>query len=63
MVAGKLEARGRGYNNIKFTLQENLNSIANESIEIASLPNVNLNVKLVNGRTSNEGRLQVIYFF
>lgn len=55
MVAGKLEARGRGFGNIKFTLQENLSSVSNESIETVS-PN---HVKLVDGRTSSEGRLQV----
>jgi len=59
MVAGKLEARGRGYGNIKFTLQEHLNSVANESMEILS-PN---NVRLVGGRTNSEGRLNVCNLF
>ncbi|VVC30467.1 Hypothetical protein CINCED_3A021775 [Cinara cedri] len=52
MVAGKLEARGRSLDNIKFTLHENLNSISNESISPT-------HVRLVAGRTFNEGRLQV----
>jgi len=55
MVAGKLEARGRGYGNIKFTLQENLDSVTNETIESSSPSHV----KLVNGRTNIEGRLLV----
>lgn len=59
MVAGKLEARGRGYGNVKFTLQEHLNSVANDSIEILS-PN---NVRLVGGRTNSEGRLNVRNLF
>lgn len=59
MVAGKLEARGRGYGNIKFTLQEHLNSVANESIEIVSP----YNVRLIGGRTNSEGRLNVCNFF
>lgn len=56
MVAGKLEARGRGFGNIKFTLQENLNSLVNETVET-----VNSNVRLIAGRTYTEGRLQVCY--
>lgn len=56
MVAGKLEARGRGYGNIKFTLQENLNSVTNETTEVVSS-----NVRLIAGRTYTEGRLQVCY--
>lgn len=55
MVAGKLEARGRGFGNIKFTLLENLNSVSNDSIETVSP----YHVKLVDGRTNTEGRLQV----
>lgn len=59
MVAGKLEARGRGYSNIKFTLHENLNSVTNETVETISLNHV----KLVDGRTSTEGRLLVSDLF
>ncbi|XP_050535824.1 protein bark beetle [Daktulosphaira vitifoliae] len=55
MVAGKLEARGRGFGNIKFTLHENLNSVVNESIDTT----INSNVRLIAGRTYTEGRLQV----
>lgn len=55
MVAGKLEARGRGFGNIKFTLQEHLNSVANDSME-TTRPN---NVQFVAGRTNTEGRLNV----
>lgn len=56
MVAGKLEARGRGYGNIKFTLQENLNTDFNESMEAIS---ISPHLKLVSGRTLTEGRLLV----
>lgn len=59
MVAGKLEARGRGYGNIKFTLQETLSSVINESTEITDSPHI----RLYAGRTPNEGRLQVCYYF
>lgn len=59
MVAGKLEVRGRSFDNIKFTLHENLNSISNESNESVSL----IHVRLVAGRTSTEGRLQVCNLF
>lgn len=55
MVAGKLEARGRGFGDIKFTLKENLDSVTNETIETSS----SSHVKLVNGRTNMEGRLLV----
>lgn len=56
MVAGKLEARGRGFGNIKFTLNEPPVPMVDEPIETVS---VNTRVKLVAGRTFNEGRLQV----
>lgn len=56
MVAGKLEARGRGFGNIKFTLNEPPVPVVDEPIEAVS---VNTRVKLVAGRTFNEGRLQV----
>lgn len=55
MVAGKLEARGRGYGNIKFTLQEHLNSVINDSMETIRP----YNVQFVGGRTNTEGRLNV----
>ncbi|XP_050428797.1 protein bark beetle isoform X2 [Adelges cooleyi] len=55
MVAGKLEARGRGFGNIKFTLREDLSSVANENIT----ETVSSNVRLIAGRTYTEGRLQV----
>lgn len=58
MVAGKLEARGRSFGSIKFTLNEPPVPVIDESIE--NLPvSVNTHVKLVAGRTVNEGRLQV----
>lgn len=57
MVAGKLEARGRGYGNIKFTLQENLNSVVNETVETVQ----HNTVRLVAGRTTTEGRLNVSF--
>lgn len=56
MVAGKLEARGRGFGNIKFTLNEPPVPMVDEPIETIS---ANTRVKLVAGRTFNEGRLQV----
>lgn len=56
MVAGKLEARGRGYGNIKFTLQENLSTDFNESVETVS---ISPHLKFVAGRTLTEGRLLV----
>lgn len=60
MVAGKLEARGRGFNNIKFTLQDHLSSETNETIENV---NVNSHVRFTAGRTFTEGRLQVFNLF
>lgn len=59
MVAGKLEARGRGYGNIKFTIQETLNLMVNESIETMDSPHI----RFYAGRTPNEGRLQVCDYF
>lgn len=59
MVAGKLEARGRRFGNIKFTLQENLNLAVNESSDIPSPAHV----RLIAGRTNTEGRLQVCNLF
>jgi len=56
MVAGKLEARGRGFGNIKFTLNEPPIPVVDEPTESV---NVDTHVKLVAGRTFNEGRLQV----
>lgn len=63
MVAGKLEARGRGFSNIKFTLQDYSSSETNETVENT---NVNSHVRFSAGRTFTEGRLQVfnlIYYF
>jgi len=60
MVAGKLEARGRSFGSIKFTLNEPPVPIVDEPVETVS---VNTRVKLVAGRTFNEGRLQVRHFF
>lgn len=56
MIAGKLEARGRGYGNIKFTLHETLDSMVNESIETTT---DSPRIRLFSGRTPTEGRLQV----
>lgn len=60
MVAGKLEARGRGFGNIKFTLNEPPVPMVDEPNETVS---ANTRVKLVAGRTFNEGRLQVCNLF
>lgn len=61
MVAGKLEARGRGVNDIMLTLQEErLPEIGIEAETEAPLPPENVPpVRLLGGRTSREGRLQV----
>lgn len=67
MVAGKLDARGKGPSNILFTLKEELVVLSNNETlaeedtpvdEMESVP-----VRLLGGRTNLEGRLQVDNFF
>lgn len=67
MVAGKLEARGRGPNDIRLTLKENRNELfeggsAPSEDGVTAIPvssDYSPPVRLVGGRTNNEGRLQV----
>lgn len=63
MVAGKLEARGRSGNEIKFTLNEERTDLTveftNETETEVPLITNSAPVRLVGGRTPLEGRLQV----
>uniref|UniRef100_A0A8D8T2J5 Protein bark beetle n=2 Tax=Cacopsylla melanoneura TaxID=428564 RepID=A0A8D8T2J5_9HEMI len=68
MVAGKLEARGRGPNDIRLTLKENRNDVfegtGSGAMEegVTGIPvssDYSSSVRLVGGRSNNEGRLQV----
>lgn len=66
MVAGKLEARGRGPNDIRLTLKEErvdepIDLALNETdAEPIPVPESTIPVRLLGGRSSSEGRLQVI---
>ena len=71
MVAGELQTKGNGVHEIKFVLHEERNEIAavldfeNQTI-VETLSVVDdSSLRLVGGRTSLEGRLQVrsLYFF
>ncbi|XP_072155093.1 protein bark beetle isoform X2 [Bemisia tabaci] len=65
MVAGKLEARGRGPNDIRLTLKEErvdepIDLALNETdAEPIPVPESTIPVRLLGGRSSSEGRLQV----
>ncbi|KAL1463177.1 hypothetical protein WDU94_014956, partial [Cyamophila willieti] len=67
MVAGKLEARGRGPNDIRLTLKENRNDVfegtgsglIEEGVTSIPVSSDSQPVRLVGGRNNNEGRLQV----
>lgn len=61
MVAGKLDARGRGPNDIKFTLSENVINMYDANATIDSSLDGSLPVRLFGGKTQYEGRLQVRY--
>lgn len=65
MVAGKLEARGQGPNNIMLTLREEHHPTEGLEIETeAPIPPENAPpIRLLGGRTLAEGRLQVIVRF
>lgn len=58
MVAGKLEARGRGPNDIRLTLKEEIVQIPENDTGAMNPPESQVPVRLVGGRTSEEGRLQ-----
>lgn len=62
MVAGYIEARGSGRNNIRLTLQEENVEITenaeNDTTEVLPIES-QIPVRLVGGRMSSEGRLQV----
>ncbi|KAK6621229.1 hypothetical protein RUM43_011535 [Polyplax serrata] len=58
MVAGRLEARGHGPNNILFTLKQDRIEPVEETTEQIPVED-DMNVRLLGGRSSMEGRLQV----
>jgi hypothetical protein len=58
MVAGKLEARGRSPNDIRFTLKEEIVETSENDTEVGNPPESQVPVRLLGGRTSEEGRLQ-----
>jgi hypothetical protein len=58
MVAGKLEARGRGPNDIRLTLKEEIVETPENDTDVANPPESQVPVRLLGGRTSEEGRLQ-----
>ena len=62
MVAGKLEARGLGPDDIKFTLKEEIIEVSENDTEISNARESSIPVRLIGGRTSNEGRLQASDF-
>lgn len=61
MVAGKLEARGKGPNDIRLTLrEERIDMPENDTDPALLIPEEHrAPVRLLGGRTSREGRLQV----
>ena len=58
MVAGKLEARGRGPNDIRLTLKEEIVQTPENDTALAYLAESHVPVRLLGGRTNEEGRLQ-----
>lgn len=58
MVAGKFEARGRGPNDIRLTLKEEIEETPENDSSLVSPPESHVPVRLLGGRTSQEGRLQ-----
>lgn len=58
MVSGKLEARGRGPNDIRLTLKEEIVEMPENDTDVANPPESQVPVRLLGGRTSEEGRLQ-----
>jgi len=65
MVAGKLEARGKGPNDIRFTLHEDrVEAPENDTESGVVVPEESqAPVRLLGGRTTREGRLQVSILF
>lgn len=61
MVAGKLEARGKGPNDIRLTLrEERIDMPENDTDPTLLIPEESrAPVRLLGGRTNREGRLQV----
>jgi hypothetical protein len=58
MVAGKFEARGRGPNDIRLTLKEEIAETPENDSALAHLGESHVPVRLLGGRTNQEGRLQ-----
>jgi len=58
MVAGKFEARGRGPNDIRFTLKEEIVETPENGTSLAYTAESHMPVRLLGGRTNQEGRLQ-----
>ena len=68
MVAGELQTKGNGVNEIKFVLHEERSDVStvdyeNETIVETPAAIDPALVRLVGGRTSSEGRLQVRAYF
>jgi hypothetical protein len=58
MVAGKCEARGHGPNDIRLTLKEEIVESPENDTPLAYPPESHVPVRLLGGRTNQEGRLQ-----
>lgn len=58
MVAGKFEARGRGPDDIRLTLKEEIAVTPENDTASVYLPESQVPVRLLGGRTNQEGRLQ-----
>jgi hypothetical protein len=58
MVAGKFEARGRGPNDIRLTLKEEIVETPENDTDVVYPPESQVPVRLLGGRTNEEGRLQ-----
>jgi hypothetical protein len=58
MVAGKFEARGRGPNDVRFTLKEEIVETPENDTALAYTAESHMPVRLLGGRTNQEGRLQ-----
>uniref|UniRef100_A0A1V1FT29 Putative CTL17 isoform B n=1 Tax=Reticulitermes speratus TaxID=60591 RepID=A0A1V1FT29_9NEOP len=59
MVSGKFEARGRGPNDIRLTLKEEIVETPENDTSLVYPPESQVPVRLLGGRTNEEGRLQV----
>jgi hypothetical protein len=58
MVAGKFEARGRGPNDIRLTLKEEIVETPENDSGVVNPAESHVPVRLLGGRTNQEGRLQ-----